>query len=68
MAATCEAGRRKLLSWALAARWCPVLSVTLGWDVAPMWPRDLLEDHVLVLLLLLVLAWRTVGVRGGRAC
>jgi hypothetical protein len=28
----------------------------------------LLGDHVLVLRLLLVLAWRTVGVRGGRAC
>jgi hypothetical protein len=24
-----------LLSWASAARWCPVLSVTLGW----VWPR-----------------------------
>jgi hypothetical protein len=62
---TWEVGRRERLSWALAARWCPVLSVTLGWDVAPVWPRGPLGDHVLVLLLLLVLAWRTVGARGG---
>ena len=23
----------------LAARECPLLSVILGWDVAPVWPR-----------------------------
>ena len=57
-----------LLSWALAARWCPVLSVTFGWAAAPMWPGGPLGDHVLALFLLLGLAWRTVGVRGGRAC
>jgi hypothetical protein len=58
---TCDAGRRGLLSWALAARWCPVLSVTFGWGVAPMWPGGPLGDHVLVLFLLLGLAWRTVA-------
>jgi hypothetical protein len=50
-----------LLSWASAARWCPVSSVTLGWGVAPMWPGGPLGDHVLVLFLLLGLAWRTVA-------
>jgi hypothetical protein len=37
----------------------PVAEVTTAALICP------LEDHVLVLLLLLMLAWMTVGVRGG---
>jgi len=45
---------------ALAARWWPVLSLTLGPSVAPMWPCGPSGDHVSVLFLLLGLAGRTV--------